>query len=259
MAASPEGRANRMGSIKAKAPNGPRTYLENPDGTVPDLRNKSGKATEPDTNDDKHRPKSSGKGGMLSLATKQEGKPEEKLAHPSDKPSAADTSKQPTANSALLPPSLIPSSLPVSPQVGVVASTNDGKPSERPKPRAACLRSDIPGPRRNCSRISADGSCLGSRSRTGWQGTAESGPGSGSRRRWRCAVAKSAIGTAFAIFHRRDRFLRSSRANCRKFCQPTSTWTRLEVYEQRLERGRFDFGASHPNDVGLLPAPIGNV
>ncbi len=129
----PGGKGEPDGIDKGESPEWSEDVPENPDGTVPDLRNKSGKATEPDTNDDKHRPKSSGKGGMLSLATKQEGKPEEKLAHPSDKPSAADTSKQPTANSALLPPSLIPSSLPVSPQVGVAASTNDGKPSERPK------------------------------------------------------------------------------------------------------------------------------
>ena len=53
-----------------------------PDGTALNLQSKPGKTTDPDASDDKHAGKNAGKEGVLSLATKQDGKPDEKLAAP---------------------------------------------------------------------------------------------------------------------------------------------------------------------------------
>ena len=119
------------GTDKGKPPNGPEDAYGNPNGRTANLRNKPGTAAESDANDDKHAGKNSGKGGMLSLATKQEGKPDETAAPPPDKPSAVNPLQQPSAS--FWPQSLIPSSLPVARQPAKADSTNDGKPSERPK------------------------------------------------------------------------------------------------------------------------------
>ncbi len=104
-----------------------------PDGTALNLQSKPGKTTDPDASDDKHAGKNAGKEGVLSLATKQDGKPDEKLAAPVDKTSAASPLKQPTENTALLPTSLIPSALTAPSPVAEVATANAAKPSERPK------------------------------------------------------------------------------------------------------------------------------